>query len=555
MDISQENKLSELIMRHLQGDNSPQDLQQLKQLLNDDAEAVELYVEYMMQFSALSQPGKIILEDFSEESSPSMLDTSLWIALSKYEMEAPEINLPKEQTRQELIQKVVYPPKEKRALSKGGIGTLIFSAAAVITLILFVRFAPPKGGIEVAMLTDSIDAKWADIDPSMQTGTRLVTSSEKLLLREGFAELTFNNQAKAVFEAPCEFQILTDDRIALIYGKLYAVVPPSAIGFSVYTSNAKIVDLGTEFGVQAEAGGDTQLYVLKGKTSLIAGEEAYRASIEVTENKAKGVSGMTGTVSDITFDQKLFVRGIDSETNIVWRGENVELASILAGGNGLSPVFNGPTLNPNTGEYEIKPLVSQPYITDYSYNPVPDNVFVDGVFVPDGSRGPVTITSQGHQFECPATSGKINRDIVVLYKPHDRSLSDMQPALFDGIIYGSQEHPCVLLHSNIGITIDLDRIRQTYPGQEIAQLRTGYGLTWAEKSGKADFFILVDGVLKHEDRDLPSRENSQSATIKLEPNARFLTFVVTDSLTSASSPDDAYSFDFFYLLEPELVLQ
>jgi hypothetical protein len=112
-----------------------------------------------------------------------------------------------------------------------------------------------------------------------------------------------------------------------------------------------------------------------------------------------------------------------------------------------------------------------------------------------------------------------------------------------------------LLHSNVGITIDLDHIRKEYTGVKILQLKTGYGLTWADKKGGADFFILVDGVLEHENKNLVSRENAQSVTIGLQSDARFLSFIVTDGLRSSNSQEKAYKSDFFYLLEPKLILE
>ena len=82
MNLSKEYKFNELIMLNLQGASTPQEYHQLKQMLNDDPEAIELYVEYMMQYSAFIQPGKITTKDFPEETLSSLLDTSLWMALA-----------------------------------------------------------------------------------------------------------------------------------------------------------------------------------------------------------------------------------------------------------------------------------------------------------------------------------------------------------------------------------------------------------------------------------------------------------------------------------------
>jgi hypothetical protein len=324
MDISKENKLSELIMRHLQGDNSPQELQQLKKMLHDDAEAVELYVEYMMQFSALSQPGNIIIEDLSEELSLSLLDTSLWMALSKYEMEAPEIDLPKEQPQQELIQKVVYPPKEKRAMSKWGLSLLIVSAAAVVFLLLFIRFVPPKSGMEVATLEDSIGAQWGLVSDDMSNGKRFLSSEDMWVLKQGIVKIEFDEGASVVLEGPLEFSIPSSKELKIDSGRLYATVPPEAVGFTLDTGNSKIVDLGTEFAVQKNRYGSTELHVIKGKTKLLAfAADGKKEVFLQKQGNAVAVKDQGGepSVSKIPLKKNYYVKDFSSEKGLIWKGD------------------------------------------------------------------------------------------------------------------------------------------------------------------------------------------------------------------------------------------
>ena len=45
------------------------------------------------------------------------------------------------------------------------------------------------------------------------------------VLRDGYAELLFDTNARVVIEAPAEFQIVADDRISLNYGKIYCKSP------------------------------------------------------------------------------------------------------------------------------------------------------------------------------------------------------------------------------------------------------------------------------------------------------------------------------------------
>ena len=65
-----------------------------------------------------------------------------------------------------------------------------------------------------------------------------------------------------VVDGPAEWSIDDENRATLRQGKLVAVVPRQAIGFTLATPSAEIVDLGTEFEVVVEEDG---VYVLLGE--------------------------------------------------------------------------------------------------------------------------------------------------------------------------------------------------------------------------------------------------------------------------------------------------
>jgi hypothetical protein len=152
--------------------------------------------------------------------------------------------------------------------------------------------APPPAS-EVATLTDSVDAKWRGANTSFKHGTRLSTRREPLVLDKGFAEILFDNQARIVIEAPAQFEIATQDQVNLMYGRVYASVPKEALGFTIYTQNSKIIDLGTEFGVDTAMDGTVELHVIKGQTMLIAGGRAEKTMHTVAKGKAWRISGIT----------------------------------------------------------------------------------------------------------------------------------------------------------------------------------------------------------------------------------------------------------------------
>jgi hypothetical protein len=69
---------------------------------------------------------------------------------------------------------------------------------------------------------------------------------------------------KLVIEGPADWTIDGDNNATLKRGKLVATVPKQAVGFTVVTPTARLVDLGTEFGVRVSDGGSTELLVLRG---------------------------------------------------------------------------------------------------------------------------------------------------------------------------------------------------------------------------------------------------------------------------------------------------
>ena len=315
MDISKENKLSELIMLHLQGDNSRQELQQLKQFLNNDIEAVELYVEYMMQFSALIQPGKIEFDDFSEELLPSVSDSSLWMELAKYEMEAPEIEIPKEKPQRDLIQKVVYPLRERRKISKLQIFTFLMSAAAILFFVLFIRFAPVRSNEPIALLSRTVKAQWQDA-----SGDIIVEGCDlyagPMNLAGGYAEIALEGGAVVVVQAPAQFVLESDQQIYLQEGKVVARKEgQSEQTFLIRTPHASVVDYGTEFGVRVDSVGQTETYVYEGQVQIRDSSNPIKFTESMLLKAGQGASADTmSNLSSKKIDPQAFVRPREMKT-------------------------------------------------------------------------------------------------------------------------------------------------------------------------------------------------------------------------------------------------
>lgn len=492
----------------------------LEHLLQTDRLARQYYI--MLVNNDLILKDSEVLRCLDTRRGPNIL-----LELAEYEKTAPSLDIPRLQQQPELIQEVIYPPREKHKISKFNIAFLVLNAAAIVLLIIFLMFAPPRGGVEVATLTDSINAKWADNDSMMRKGSRLADSRKRYVLREGLVEITFDNEAQAVIEAPADFQILADDRIGLTYGKVYATVPPGAIGFAVYTPNTKVIDMGTEFGVEVDFKGTTELSVLKGKTLLVAGKND-KTKMEVGEGTAKKISSITDEISDIQCRRDSFVRAIKSGTNIVWRGQTIDLADIVRNGNGLG-----------TGNSDIRLDYKKGFTKDRrggetliakDYLPIQEHPFIDGIFIPNQK---VVISSRGDVFEdFLITSGVYSADLVA--SPDSGFfIIDGQPRViqFNGQEYSQRGKSCIVMrNSNHGITFDLDAIRRCYP-LRIDRFESKVGLAdFENKRSNANFYVLVDGQLRFSLLGYTQKGVLNEVSIRLNDTDRFLTLATTENV-------------------------
>lgn len=534
MDTRTQMIINEAIIRLSEGRISAEEIKVLEGILDHNPEAIEYFIdcssdlslceELLQRTIMASEPQQMPVEDeFNEE----VQDAHLWDALLRQEQTAPSIQIPREEPRQIFIQKVEYA-KNTRKFDKRAFSSFVISAAAILLVVLFIRFLPPKSAhLEVATVVDSINAKWANAGDSRREGSRLFTGSP-LLLREGLAELLFDNNARVTVEGPAEFEIVSGDRIKLQYGRLYSIVPREALGFSVSTPSAMIIDLGTQFGTFVDFQGNTELHVTEGKTTLVAGEKQDKVSMEVSEGAAKKIFSLSSDVSDISCNDTLFARAINSKEHFVWRGQPIDLADIVGGGNGLGTGQFEKGIDPLTG------LLGETFAEDRSgsgqYVPVSENPYIDGVFVPDGHTQPVFVSSAGHTFtECPLTNN-IYYMKIVNSKIDDPAAPELWKEVASGNgIYGTRTCPSIFMHANLGLTLDLNAIRADYPGTDTLRFVAEVGLSpAATREGNVDVWVLVDGKVRYCRKNMTEKGKGYPIDIPLTKSDHFLTLVSTD---------------------------
>ena len=282
--------------------------------------------------------------------------------------------------------------------------TAVCSIVLLLLILPFYKMFTPR---EIATLSTSLNAKLSDNETTLP-GMRLTNRKDSTFLRTGLIEILFDDGAKVLLEAPAAFRLKSTDRMVLHQGQLFAYVPDYAQGFTVETPNSQVIDMGTEFGIRVEQDGTSNLHMFKGKAALALDSiNDTKQTLALTAGQAKRVN-TSGQVKDIPIKEEAFVRHFDSDTEFVWRGQKLSLADIIGHGNGLG---NGQTniyVDPIEGYKESINCSGK----GNEYHTLPANPFIDGLFIPDGSKRQI-VSSQAHEFaDCPRTNGESYATLV-----------------------------------------------------------------------------------------------------------------------------------------------
>lgn len=165
----------------------------------------------------------------------------------------------------------------------------VAAIAAVIALGFFVMWSLPKAEESLAIVAHQIDATWSG-DRKLAPGAHV--GKGHLKLAAGVVRLDFAKDVRLTLEGPADLELIGPGETRLHSGMLTANVPPDGIGFQVHTERAKVVDLGTTFGVSVGTNGATDVAVYEGRvavTSLASREEKIiDEGDEVSLNEGSG---------------------------------------------------------------------------------------------------------------------------------------------------------------------------------------------------------------------------------------------------------------------------
>ena len=278
-----------LTLQAIEGRISESDFICLETYLQKNPDALDIYSDLNIMYAYLRKP-TLAFDDLNVEKESSLLNNAFWQTLAEYEKTARKIEIFKQEPSRELIRKVVYPPREKAKLSKFSKIFLAMSTAAVLFMVLFLKYLPIRTVLPVAKVSDEVNAEWLSAFGQIDLESELYPGP--LTLKKGFAEIVLNSGARLLLEAPVKIDLETASRVYLERGRLVANIEQSAEDrFVVRMANSTVVDFGTEFGVEVDETGQTNTYVFKGTVELRQGSDPLKY-----DNKLPLQAGQSGRV-------------------------------------------------------------------------------------------------------------------------------------------------------------------------------------------------------------------------------------------------------------------
>ncbi|MBN1818873.1 MAG: FecR domain-containing protein [Sedimentisphaerales bacterium] len=406
----------------------------------------------------------------------------------------------------------------------------------------------------IGTLTGEYKATWRGARP--RSGELL--HAGRYDLREGAVKMELNQGTNLLLEAPCRVELVSADKVHLRSGRLVVVISSEAKYFQVQTPTALIMDLGTEFGVIVHPDGSTEAHVLKGRISVALDPDrsSQPTSLVVNEGQATRVDTTGQTMqSGLASRADIFLLALPSSSQPAKPSDRLDLADIVGGGNGRGRGKVDRGIDLGTGQAFRDPASTIRRARQNEFLPTPQFRGIDGVFVPNGARGPVVISSTGLTFfECPDTLGSYYGGPVNSGKIYDIPSKRIYTARFYGIPLGTPGHPALNLHPNAGITFDLDQIRQDNPNARIDRFTAVCGIPKdlpQSPFSPADVWILLDGIVCRHLHFPVGRYAVEQVDVPIPAQTRFLTVV------AACSGRADYSWVFFGdpYLEPAATVQ
>jgi len=380
-----------------------------------------------------------------------------------------------------------------------------------------------------------------------------VLPGERIRMSEGLLKVEFHSGATVILKGPADLEFLSANSARLWYGSVTGNC--QANQFTLWTPQAEVIDVGTEFGVAVDRSRDTFVTVFSGEVHVRPSAAGRSPAEPRTHDLHRLTTGMAlkidaqGAIAAYDDGPEWeFEREVHFEHHGTLGKNELSLADVISG-SGIGELRPAGAINPTTGEWDQTPW-SQPEGVERlrdaeHYAHVLWNPMVDGVFVPSETEALTRINSAGHQVDTSSSSGfawgpiwarrRMNSDHSGMVTNHDVSNfwgEGTSTALFERLFWARDS--LVGLHANVGVTIDLDVIRQTHHRSLeklrgiVTYLEPSHDSQPFQPNSRADFFVYVDGQERFSRVGFSRRDGDAQFGARITDRDRFLTLMVLD---------------------------
>ena len=166
----------------------------------------------------------------------------------------------------------------------------------------------------IAVITKSINIS----NPNVSLSEGSTIEQGKLEFDKGFIQLEMFSGVTLIIEGPAKVDLKDTMNLVCDQGKIRAKVPEQAHGFQIITKDAKIVDLGTEFGVDVNSSGKSNLYVYEGEVEFHPKKDSMK---NLKTNQA--VSWSKTEIIDIPLDNSIISFQNIESNHLTYSGEKL----------------------------------------------------------------------------------------------------------------------------------------------------------------------------------------------------------------------------------------
>lgn len=388
---------------------------------------------------------------------------------------------------------------------------------------------------------------------------------DELRLKQGVAKLEFASDATAVLFGPARMKITGRGEVLLIDGRLTG--RSESGDFVVNTPSARVIDIGTAFGVVVKAD-ETNVVVFEGEVDVQCDHERKEA-VRLTTGMSIRADKAGFDSPQQSNDPPWLDRDFKGQRPGALGPNELSLVDVVCGSAPGEYRFAG-SIDPNTGTWTSLPWSENKGVRAASatglVSAVSGNPWVHSVFVPAPGGDGIPVDLEGHEVDAPAFSGG-SWGPIWARRPFDsqadplmssveantegfwgagtkRALLDRSRWVRDGIVG---------LHANIGITIDLDAIRghfgvapKAFRGV-LAHLEKSHVSLPFHPQAKTSFQVFVDGELRYERLGFCRDNGDVVFGAELKEGDHRLTLFATDG-------GDGPIYDRLVLLDPVILL-